>query len=449
MSLRLRLTLLTTILVVLATAALGTAVYIAAERLQMANIDESLYADISEARVRSMQDDPRPPQDGVYIDTALGRLNRDGINILPLRDAGTIDSPIRLPRLTPADITAASQAPITVNDGIDFRVAIRSHGAGLATVVAASPLTEVQENLALLARAIIVFGIAVALIGAVASWLLVRRSFRPMNAMVDAAKEIADGETDRRLPEAKPGTEIGELTASMNVMIDSLAAAVTRVEQSEDHLRSFVSDASHEIRTPLTVIRGYSELLIRNSEVLGDQERRALERIESESKRLDRLVTNLLTLERSTTPHRGPASRIDVSAAVRECAEDVAVLDPTRKVDISTPTECFVMGDPDGLRQLLSNAVQNILRHTPQGSPVQFMVTVSDGWIDIALDDAGPGLAPEVRTGMARGATSSAEGFGLGLAIMQAVTAQFAGTMSLTQSPLGGLRVGIRLPAAT
>lgn len=448
MSLRLRLTLLTTILVILATAALGTAIYVTAQRLQMENIDASLYADISEARVRSLQDNPRPPQDGVYVDTALGRVNRDGRNVTPLRDAGTLDNPIHMPFLNADDIVAASREPITIHEGIDFRVAIRSHGEGLATVVAAAPLTDIQENLALLARSIIVFGAAVALIGAVASWLLVRRAFRPMNAMVSAAVDIAQGDTDRRLPQARAGTEIGELTASMNTMIDSLASAVTRVEQSEDHLRSFVSDASHEIRTPLTVIRGYSELLMRRGQGLDEQERRAIERIESESQRLDRLVTRLLTLERSTTPHRGAVARVDVATYVRECAEDIAVLDPGRDVHV-TADETYANADPDALRQLLSNAVQNLMRHTPAGSPVALTVTRAEAWVTITVDDAGPGIPVDQRESVAKGqrTSASAEGFGLGMAIMRAVATQQGGSLALDDSPLGGLRLIVRLPA--
>ena len=449
MSLRLRLTLLTTIIVVLTTAALGTAIYVATSRIQLDRIDERLYADISEARIRSLQENPRPPQDGVYVDIALGRVNRDGVSITLLRPAGTLEDPIPLPALTMDDVAAATVAPITVNDGIDYRVAIRSHGSGLATVVAAAPLTVLQENLAQLARAIVLFGLGFAVIGALAAWVTVRRAFRPMDAMVGAASAIAAGDTERRLPTARPGTEIGDLTSAMNVMIDSLAAAVERVERSEDQLRAFLSDASHEIRTPLTVIRGYAELLVRQGESLSDTDRQSLGRIESESQRLDRLVTRLLALERSTAPQRGPQSRVDVAALVQECARDLATLDPAREVstDIAPAT---VTGDVDALRQLLANGVQNIMRHTPAGSPVAFSTRTQDARVVVCIDDAGPGIPAERRASIAAGrrTTSSADGFGLGMAIMEAVAVQHGGGLELLDSPLSGLRVQLELPAS-
>jgi two-component system OmpR family sensor kinase len=449
-SLRLRLTLLTTLIVVLTTSALGTAIYVATARIQLDRIDARLYADISEARVRSLQDNPRPPQDGVYVDTALGRVNRDGVTIKQLRAAGTAEEPIPLPSLSAGDIAAATVAPITVNDGTDFRVAVRSHGSGLATVVAAAPLNVLQENLAQLARAIILLGLGFAVIGALASWITVRRAFRPVDAMVGAASAIAAGDTDRRLPPARPGTEIGDLTGAMNVMIDSLAEAVARVERSEDQLRAFLSDASHEIRTPLTVIRGYAELLVRQGGGLSDAERQSLGRIESESQRLDRLVTRLLSLERSTAPHRGPQSRVDVAALVLECAGDLATLDPAREVstDVAAAT---VTGDTDALRQLLANGVQNVLRHTPNGSPVSFSAQRQDNRVVVCIDDAGPGIPAERLESIAAGrrTSSSADGFGLGMAIMEAVAVQHGGELTLLSSPLGGLRLRIDLPAAS
>lgn len=448
MSLRLRLTLVTTVLVVLATAALGVAIYVTAERLLISEVDESLYAEISEARVRSLIESPRLPQEGVYVDTALGRVNRDGVSVLPLRDAGTVDSPIPLPALTPDQIAAAAQAPITTRDTIDFRVAVRSHGPGLATVVAASPLTEVQDNLARLMRAIIWFGIAVAALGAIASWIVIWHAFRPMQAMVAEASVIARGSTDRRLPESARGTEIGTLTTAINHMIDALAEAIARAERSEDRLRTFVSDASHEIRTPLTVIRGYSELLATRSSAMDDQEVRGLDRISTESRRLDRLVTRLLTLERSTAPSRTPFEEVQLDVLVAEAGEDIRVLDPGRTVEVSL-APATVHADRDALRQLLSNAVQNVLRHTPPGSPVALSLRIDGGQALATIDDAGPGMDPAVGESLARGTTSDADGFGLGLSIMAAIVDQQAGTLRYAKSPLGGLRVEISLPLMT
>jgi len=452
MSLRARLTALTAVLIIAATGLLGVVVYILAGRIQLDTIDRELYAEISEARVKSLIENPRPPQDDVFVSVALGRVNRNGDGIKPLRAAGTREEPIQVPRVTPEQIAAATAAPITVSaNGIDFRVAVRSHGPGLSTVIAAAPLISYSESMALLARAILIGAAAVMALGALAAWLAVRGAFRPMDAMVSSARRISAGDTGHRLPTSKASTEIGVLSAAMNVMIDSLAAAIDRVQASEDRLRAFVSAASHEIRTPLTVIRGYAEILGAGEDDRSPQERRALERIAAETKRLDELVTGLLVLERSSALPTTNFERVCVASIARDAFEDLQALQPDRPVRIdATPAaqSALIQGDVEGLRQLFANIVQNIQRHTPAGSPVEVAMSLEPGWIRIVVDDAGPGLPSADATGSDRPRRDarSSGGFGLGMSIMGAVVQAHAGTLSMERSPASGLRLVISLP---
>lgn len=454
MTLRARLTVLTAVLIIAATGLLGVVVYLLAGRIQMDTIDRELYAEISEARVKSLLEKPRPPQDDVFVSVALGRVNRNGDGILPLRAAGTREEPIPVPRVSPEQIAAATMRPIALSaDGIDFRVAVRSHGPGLSTVIAAAPLIAYQESMSLLARAIVLGAAAVMVLGALASWLAVRGAFRPMDAMVASARRISTGDTGHRLPAATAGTEIGDMSAAMNVMIDSLAAAIDRVRESEDRLRAFVSAASHEIRTPLTVIRGYAEILGAANGERSPQEQRALERIGAETKRLDELVTGLLVLERSSAPPSGNLERVCVASLARDAFEDLQALQPDRPVLIEASPEAeaaLVRGDVEGLRQLFANIVQNIQRHTPDGSPVELRMSVQQGSLAIVVDDAGPGL-PDRQPGTEdrpRRDARSTGGFGLGMNIMTAVVAAHAGTLRMERSPASGLRLVIELPTA-
>ncbi len=264
--------------------------------------------------------------------------------------------------------------------------------------------------------------------------------------------QIADGDTEHRLPPSRPGTEIGDLTESMNVMIDSLAVALAEAAASEDRLRTFVSDASHEIRTPLTVIRGYSELIARRSEDLGDQDLAALARIESESKRLDRLVTQLLALEAHRSRSADEREVVDLGGLAEVTFADIHVLDPEREVTVTTvPAEVWAV--PDDLRLVLANLAQNLVRHTPDGSPAAVTVAEVEGTVMLTVDDSGPGIPVARRTslldpGSTRHRSSSTEGFGLGLRIMVEAVEENGGTMELGDSPMGGLRVTIRLPSA-
>lgn len=455
MKLRTRLTVLTAVLIIAATGLLGAVVYLLAGRIQLDTIDRELYAEISEARVKSLLENPRPPQDDVFVSVALGRVNRDGNGIRPLRAAGTREDPIQVPLVSSEQIAAATIQPITVSsDGLEFRVAVRSHGPGLSTVIAAAPLIAFGESMGLLSRAILIGAGAVMALGALASWLAVRGAFRPMNSMVASARRISAGDTSHRLPTSKAGTEIGDLSAAMNVMIDSLAAAIDRVQASEDRLRTFVSAASHEIRTPLTVIRGYAEILSGGDDARSPQEKRALDRIGAETKRLDELVTGLLVLERSGAPTPGARERVCVASIARDAFEDLATLEPDRPVLMESTNQAdaaLIMGEVESLRQLFSNIIQNIRRHTPPSSPVEVHLSVTDGSLRILIDDAGPGLgrpSSDGGDGPRRDARSSG-GFGLGMSIMTAVVQSHDGSLKLEQSPASGLRLIITLPIHT
>ena len=88
-----------------------------------------------------------------------------------------------------------------------------------------------------------------------------RRGLRPLRDMAGTADAIASGDLTRRVPEGRPGTEVGRLGVALNEMLTQIEGAFAEKSASEERLRQFVADASHELRTPLTSIRGYTELL--------------------------------------------------------------------------------------------------------------------------------------------------------------------------------------------
>jgi two-component system OmpR family sensor kinase len=325
-------------------------------------------------------------------------------------------------------------------------------------MIALTSLDDYQNSLNSIAWRTLVIVLASTIFGALIAWFTVRRSFRPVNEMVRAAGEIAAGATDQRMPEGAPGTELGVLSESMNSMVDSLTRSMDAVEQSENRLRTFVSDASHEIRTPLTVISGYGELRRGRGEgnPSGTNElaARALARINSESLRLERLVTSLLQLDLADTSTTSIAE-FSLTTLVSDTFGDLTQFSE-RAVDQHLE-EVLVTGSQDGWAQLLANLAQNISRYTPAGTPVAVRLERNDRngeeWFTLTVDDGGPGIPIHNRemifdrfTRLDLARDSSAGGFGLGMSIIKSVVLAHQGELALDDSPLGGLRVEISAP---
>ncbi|MEO5704851.1 MAG: HAMP domain-containing sensor histidine kinase [Candidatus Limnocylindrales bacterium] len=220
--------------------------------------------------------------------------------------------------------------------------------------------------------------------------------------------------------------------------------------------REFAADASHELRTPLTVIRSSVEHLRRHGDQpvasVGD----ALVDIDAEVQHLTTLVDDLLLLARSdsgaVTLDRVPLHLDDVAAdATASLAQPAAAAGVRLELD---PEPTAVVGDPARLRQLVTILVDNAIRHSPRDGTVRVVVRPSraGGGATLAVEDAGPGVAPEDRGRVFdrfwRAPGAPAGGTGLGLAIAKWIAEHHDATISIDQSAAGGARFEVRLPAA-
>jgi two-component system OmpR family sensor kinase len=321
-------------------------------------------------------------------------------------------------------------------------------------VVAVTSLDSYSQTMRQILLSIISFVLGVTLLGALISWFVVRRFFTPVDSMISAASEISHGNTSLLVPDAAPGTELGELSEALNSMVHALRQSVITTQESETALRNFVSDASHEIRTPLTVIRGYSEILLAQSGKT-ESERRAVERIDSESKRLERLITSLLELDRHS--HGQSSNRVvHLDVIVSAHVQDLLVMSPRPTTLSIDPVS--ITGDPDSWEQLLGNITQNIMRYTPPGSAIEVQLhRITDegnNYAEFIIDDSGPGIPAGMRERIferfARvddSRSTETGGFGLGMSIIKATVIAHSGTIALEESPTGGLRIRIRVPA--
>ncbi len=448
MSLRWRITLLTAGLIAISVLLVGVGIYVVAARIQLSTVDRALAAALTDTRVRALALRPTTADADEDVAIGMGRVARQDRRLVVLRQAGTAAEPVPFPALSAADLEAAEAGPITIEGSPDQRVLVREQRPGAARVVAAAPLTTLAAERSRLTRGIVSSAAVVAALGALAAWLFVRRAFRPMDDMIEATSDVAGGDLSRRLAPAPAGTELGQLSAAVNEMIDALSTSITEVADAQERLRRFVSDASHEIRTPLTVISGYAQVLSASPVPRTDVDARALTRILAESQRLERLVSQLLVLDRAEAA--GNREPVDLEPVVRDGFEDLAALGH-REVALDT-SAAVVIADADDWRQLVGNLAQNVERHTPPGSAVAVRLQTVDGRVELVVDDAGPGIPtdrrPHVVGRFARGTdgTSTAGGFGLGMSIVQAVVQAADGDLHLEDSPLGGLRVRVSVP---
>ena len=312
------------------------------------------------------------------------------------------------------------------------------------TVVAARSLEEAQ---AASAASLVTLGVAVPvalLVLGVTTWFVVGRALRPVEAMRREVDEVTAARLDRRLRDPGGRDEIARLARTLNGMLD-------RLDASARAQRRFVGDASHELKTPLATIRQHAEVAMLHP---GSIDGPALAgTVLGEEARLTALVQGLLVLARADEGALGAARRpVDL--------DDLVVSETSRlrassglRVDASGVGPARVEGDEPLLGQVVRNLVANAARHA--ASKVSLGLVERDGRAVLTVDDDGGGVPVAdrgrvferfVRLDEAR--DRDAGGSGLGLAIVAEIVRVHGGSVQVDDSPLGGARFVVDLPAA-
>jgi signal transduction histidine kinase len=250
------------------------------------------------------------------------------------------------------------------------------------------------------------------------------------------------------LGETTRGDELGQLARAFNGLLARLRAALTTQQQ-------FMADASHELRTPVSVMRAASEVALSQPTRAESEYRESLTIVGDQSRRLTRLVDNMLVLARAEAGGY-PLRPVDLylDEVVAECCAALRPLSAEREValHVGSSIELPFKGDEDLLRQLLLNVLQNALQHTPPGGAVSTELTRSGDWITIRVIDTGHGIPPAdqarifdrfVQLDAARGGRGS----GLGLPIARWIAQAHGGTLTLESSTPAGSTFRIALPA--
>jgi two-component system sensor histidine kinase BaeS len=285
-------------------------------------------------------------------------------------------------------------------------------------------------------------------VAAVVATYLARRMTRPIAAMESTARRIASGDLSARVdPRGVPHDELGDLASAINTMGEEL-------QEARGHERAFLLSVSHDLRTPLTSIRGYAQAIADGTVEGGDAQVRAAEVISAESRRLQRLVADLLDLARLDARQFSLAPRvIDAREVVAETLDAFRpqATDLGLTLELASDGPVTVTADPERLAQIVANLVENALKFAT--TAVHVTLAQHDAVVGIAVDDDGPGISgddlPHVfeRLYTSRAVPGRAVGTGIGLAIVHELAVAMGGDARVESLGGAGTRFVVTIPS--
>ena len=211
----------------------------------------------------------------------------------------------------------------------------------------------------------------------------------------------------------------------------------SKLNSAAKGMQEFIGDASHELKTPVTVIRGYSELLSKNSE----NSSKYAKRINEESLRMSNIIDQLLKIAALNEGHKGEATSIDLVEYLKTHIDDILVLQPNRQISFDSEP-LIIQATYELVDTLLSNILTNARIHSPESAPIK--ITVSEK--HLVIEDGGPGLKeipdkPFKRFDASRSRETG--GSGLGMSLIQKSAKELDAKLTFSKSDLGGLKVEI------
>lgn len=313
-------------------------------------------------------------------------------------------------------------------------------GSSVVTVYVASSLRPVVRATTFVGISLAIgLPILVILVGALV-WVFGGRALRPVEAIRAEVADISGHHLHRRVPEPASADEVARLARTMNEMLD-------RLEASSEAQRRFVADASHELRNPLAVLQATLEVALAHPgeaawpNVAGD----ALD----EARRLHRMVEDLLLLARTEDTTVARRDSVDLDELVMAEARKWRATNQQIGLDLHHVSAGRVAGDPDQLARVVSNVMDNAMRHAT--SQVAVGLSSAAGTVLLSIEDDGPGIPPAERTRvferfarLDESRNQDEGGSGLGLAIAKEIVGAHGGEIVVVDSAAGA-RVEIRL----
>ena len=310
-------------------------------------------------------------------------------------------------------------------------------------------LSAVDSLIVLIAGLSILVGLFIVVLVYVSNLYFIRSILDPVANVTETAKRIAAGSYGVQM-EKKFDDEIGDLTDAINDMS-------MKINQSEKVKSDFISSVSHELRTPLTAINGWAETIL-NGEVQDPQDaRKGMGIIVSEARRLTNMVEELLEFSRIEdgrfTLSMEPLDiKAELEDAVYTYKEFFRRKGLTLEYDECEEELPILEGDPQRLRQVFCNLLDNADKHGGSGKRVDVSIRPEGDMVLIAIRDYGPGIPeeelPHVKYKFYKG-SSKARGSGIGLAVCEEIVTRHNGTLTMANAEGGGCVATIALPLGT
>lgn len=398
------------------------------------------------------QSDPEAPSRQFFVDTARDRLRGDrDSRVLPARRLARHAPHLFESRVALLDAEGQLIAGLRFREQEETPQPLISNGQTVGYLVLQPPRhisNPLQQRFAeRQRRAFALIALVMAAASALLSIPLAQRLVRRITGLAAATHQLSAGRYDIRV-QATAGDELGQLARDFNSLAQTL-------EQNQQLRRQWVADISHELRTPLAVLRGEIEALQDGVRPLNP---RSLATLHEEVMHLNRLVEDLYQLslaDINALSYR--MEPLDLAEVLRLAVEpfrgEFARRDLTLHCTLAEKSKLHIEGDRRRLHQLIGNLLENSLRYTDQGGSVEIGLAPSAEEILLHIDDSAPGVAdaklPFLFDRLFRIETSrsrSTGGAGLGLSLCKTIVEAHQGTILARPSPLGGLRVEVRLP---
>lgn len=337
-------------------------------------------------------------------------------------------------------------------------VPIKRENKVMGSVVISTPLSGLKQHVDSIRGVALIGALIGIILATVLSMFVSRKLIRPLGKMEETARHIAEGEFGRQI-EVTSEDEVGRLSRSFNRMSTQLKDKIEAIEKLDRLRQELISDVSHELRTPLTVIQGFSEAVLDGLVKSKEQEQLYLRNIIDESERLRRLVDDLLDLKGMESAQTFKEMEyVVLNKLVQITVERLRQMADSKEINLTLtiPEQTIIVwGNIDRLKQVLTNLLDNAIKHSEAGGTVRVLLGMENNDAFISVKNSGPGIPWEELDNIwerfykvDKSRSRRGTGTGLGLSIVKKIVEMHGGRVAAESEPRQGAVFTVHLPLA-